>query len=71
MQMTFADLVLDNGKLVRVECPAQHEDEFFDSLDECRARGEWWSPGRFEGCSAEFLGHRLDRVDMQRVVGIL
>jgi len=69
--MTFADLVLDTGELVRIQCPADFEDEFYDSLEHAMKRGDWWCPGRFNGCRAEFLGMGLDRVSMRRVVGIL
>ena len=71
MDMTFADLVLITGELVRIECPLKHEDQLYDSLDSCRKGGDWWSPNAFSGCSAEFMGLSLDRVDMSKVVGML
>jgi hypothetical protein len=69
--MTFVDLVLDGGELVRVECPTKHEDELHDSLEHAMKRGDWWCPGRFAGCSASYLGMNLTRVAMRRVVAVL
>lgn len=69
--MTYADLVLDTGELVRIECPADVEDAFFESLEHAMKRGDWWSPGQFEGCRAEFLGISMHRISMRRVVGML
>ena len=69
--MHFTDLVLDTGELVRIECPEKFHDELYDSLDNCRKRGDWWCPSRFDGCRAEFMGMSLDRVDMKRVIGML
>lgn len=69
--LAFADLVLDTGELVRIQCPAEFEDEFYDSLEHAMKRGDWWAPNRFNGCRAEFLGVGLDRVNMRRVVGML
>lgn len=69
MALVFVDLVMDDGNLVRIECPSKHEDEMHDTLEnEMKCRG-WWSPSRFDGCKAEYLGHRLDRVNMARVIG--
>jgi hypothetical protein len=69
--LVFVDLVLDNGQLVRIECPAKHEDELHDSLEASLKTRSWWAPGRFDRCTAQFLGHNLDRVDMGRVVGLM
>jgi hypothetical protein len=69
--MTFVDLVLDTGELVRIECPNKHHDALYDSLENAMKRRDWWAPGRFDGCKAELMGIRLDRVAMGRVVGML
>lgn len=71
MSAVYVDLVLDTGELIRVECPSKFEDEFFESLDHSMKIGECWSPARFDGCRAEFLGMAMDRVSMKRVVGML
>lgn len=71
MGRVYADLVLDIGEIVRLECPTEHEDELYDSLEQAMKRGDWWSPNRFDGCTAEYLGMTLDRVSMKRVVGML
>lgn len=70
-QTEFTDLVLDNGELVRIEYPVKYENEFYDSINNTMKIGEWWSPVRFDGCRAEYLGMLLDRVNMRRVVGML
>lgn len=71
VDFSYADLVLDTGELVRIKCPADFEDEFYESLEHGMKRGYWWCPGRFNGCNAEFMGMALDRVNMRRVVGML
>lgn len=67
----WVDLLLDNGELVRIECPGKHEDELHDSLEHSMKRRDWWTPNRFDGCHAQYLGHRVDRVNMGRVVAAL
>lgn len=69
--MTLVDLLLENGELVRIECPQKHHDALYDSLENAMKRGDWWSPGRFDGCQATYLGMNLDRVAMRRVIGVL
>jgi hypothetical protein len=71
MSMTFVDLVLEDGELVRIECPTEHSDELHDTLQQAIKRRDFWSPSLFDGCNAEYLGLRLDRVNMARVVGML
>ena len=71
MTMTYVDLVLEDGALVRIECPSKHHDELHETLQNAMKRRDIWAAGRFQGCSAEYLGHRLDRVNMARVVGML
>lgn len=67
----YVDLVLDSGELVRIEYRTSDQDALFDSLEFTMKRKDWWSPNQFEGCKAEFLGMRMDRVSMARVVGML
>lgn len=67
----MVDLVLDTGELVRIGCPGKHEDELYESLENAMKIREWWAPGRFDGCSATFLGMSLGRVNMARVVAML
>lgn len=71
MTTVFLDLMLDNGELVRVECPTKHEDDLHESLEHAMKRGDWWSPKQFDGCRAEYMGTNLNRVAMRRVVGTL
>lgn len=65
----FIDLVLDNGNLVRIECKERDEDEVRDTLENALKTGGWWAPARWDGCKAEYLGHRMGLVNMARVVG--
>ena len=70
-QDVFVDLMLDNGELVRIQCPGKFEDELHDALENCMKRRDWWSPGQFDGCDAQYMGLYIDRVNMGRVVGCL
>lgn len=67
----FVDLVTDTNQLVRIECPPEFEDQLHDSLQNAMKCGDWWSPCRFDGCTAELNGMLLDRVAMSRIVGML
>ena len=67
----YADLMMDNGELVRIECPSKFEDDFHESISNCMKRKDMWSPSRFDGASAEYLGVGIDRVNMARVIGLL
>lgn len=67
----YVDLVLEDGELVRIECPQEQHDELYETLQQAMKRRDVWSPGRFDGCTAHYLGLRLDRVNMARVVGML
>ena len=71
MAEVYVDLVLDGGELVRIECPAHFEDQLHDSLSNALKIGETWSPMRFDGCRAEYLGMSLTRVNMKKVVAML
>jgi hypothetical protein len=67
----YVDLVLDNGELIRIECPDKFVDDLHESLSNCLKRNDWWSPIRFDGCRAEYMGMCLDRVNMAKVVGMI
>ncbi len=69
--VVYVDLVLEDGELVRIKCPQKHHDELHETLQQAMKRRDIWSPSRFDGCKAEYLGLRLDRVNMARVVGVL
>ena len=71
MPQVFVDLVMDNGELVRIECPDQHHDDLYDSLNNAMKIGECWSPHRFDGCKAEYMGMSMGRINMKKVAGIL
>lgn len=71
MAPVYVDLVLDNGELVRIECPGKYYDELHDSICNSMKRSDWWAPCQFDGCKAEYLGMSLDRVNMKRVIGTL
>jgi len=65
------DLILDTGELVRIEAPNKFEDDIYTTLENAMKRGDWWTPGQFDGCSATLLGISMGRVSMKRVVGML
>ena len=67
----FVDLVTDSGELIRIECPSKHIDELHDTIEHCMKRGDWWSPNRFDGCKAEYLGLLMSRINMKKVIGTL
>lgn len=67
----YVDLVMANGELVRIECLDKYSDELYESLDNAKKRGDWWSPNMFDGCKAEYMGLILSRVSMKDVVAIL
>lgn len=71
MQNLYLDLILDNGELVSITCPCKHEDDFIMSVNNAMRRGDVWSCSRFDGCTAEYMGILIDRVNMRRVVGDL
>lgn len=71
MANVYVDLVMDNGELVRIECPSKDVDALHDSLEQAMKRRDWWAPARFTGCQAEYLGLSLDRVNMARVIGLM
>lgn len=69
--MICVDLVLEDGELVRITCPNRHHDPLHETLQQAMKRRDVWAPGRFNGCTAQYLGLYLDRVNMARVVGML
>lgn len=69
--MVTVDLVIDDGELVRIECPNRFEDELRESLEHAMKRRDFWAPGRFDRCTAVYLGLYMDRINMGRVVGML
>lgn len=44
----YVDLVLDNGEIVRIECPNKFHDELHESIEHAMKRRDWWSPARFD-----------------------
>ncbi|MEY4387666.1 MAG: hypothetical protein RLY20_2949 [Verrucomicrobiota bacterium] len=68
---TWIDLVLDNGEIVRVELPEKFEDDVREDIDNALHRRDWWAVRCYDGVSAEFMGMKLDRVNMARVVAML
>lgn len=71
IECDFYDLVMDNGELVRIFVPKKFTDDFNESISDAMKRGDWWSPSRFDGCTATYMGLGMDRVNMKRVVGML
>lgn len=71
MKNVYVDLMLDNGELVRIECPSKFENELHDAIQNAMKRRDCFSPHMFDGCSAEYMGVSLDRINTARVVGVL
>lgn len=69
--MTYVDLVMEGGELVCIECPVIYEDQLHNYLSNELKIGGTWSPARFDGCKAEYLGMSLSRVNMKKVVAML
>lgn len=65
-----AALILDSGELVSIKCPEESQDELLDSLENALKVGAWWIASLIDGCSADYLGTPMDRVNMRRVVGM-
>jgi hypothetical protein len=70
-ELFFHDLILDSGKLIRIECPTDFEDQFYESIYYAIERGEVWATGQFDGCKAEYFGTIIDRINMKKIVGSL
>ena len=68
---TYIDLVTDSGELVRIECPSEHEDALYESIEHAMKRKDWWSPSQFDGCKVEYIGHPMGRINMSKIVGML
>lgn len=71
MMTTFVDLLMENGELVRIECPDKHHDQLHDTIEHAMKRRDWWSTTQFDGCRAEYMGIAIERVNMSKVVGRL
>lgn len=71
MSKTFVDLVTDGGELVHIECPDEHSDDLFESLENAMKTSAYWSPGQFDGCRASYMGMNLNCVAMKKVIGYL
>lgn len=65
-----ATLVLDTGELVNIKCPDAAQDELLDSLEIALKLGAWWVASLIEGCTVDYLGTAMERVNMRRVVGM-
>ncbi len=69
--MEFIDLLLDNGELVRLEHKEEYIDQIWEEIENAMKRGDWFPVRIYEGTSATYMGHLIDRVNMKRVVAIL
>lgn len=65
-----ATLVLDTGELVNIKCPDAAQDQLLDSLEIALKHDAWWIASLIEGCSVDYLGTAMERVNMRRVVGM-
>ena len=71
MATEYVDLLAENGEIIRIECPDKHSDDLYETIENSMKRGEWWSPGQWDGCSATYMGIQISRVNMKKVVGML
>jgi hypothetical protein len=71
MKIFYEDLIMENGELVRIECPTEYEDDFYESIENSMKRKDWWSPEQFDGCNAVYMGLNLTRINMGKVIGFL
>jgi hypothetical protein len=69
--MTYIDLVMESGELTRIEVPEKHHDECWDFIENSMKLRGFFAPSRWEGCSATYMGIKLDRVNMGKVVATL
>ena len=69
--MIYIDLVMDNGELVRIEAPTKLEDEVWLAIENGMKRRDYFSPSRWDGVAATYLGLRLERVTMGRMIATL
>ena len=69
--MEFADLLLDNGELIRVSFQPQHLDDFYEVLESTMKTKSWLSVGRWDGTTAEYMNNYIFRINMGRVVALL
>lgn len=69
--LSYCDLVLANGDIVRISYPDEFCDEFFDSIENSMKRREWWSPKQWDACDATLNGLHVQRVNMGQVVAML
>jgi len=71
MANIYEDLMLDNGEIIRIECPEKYSDDFYEAITNSMKRGDEWSTSMFDGCSASYMGIGIERVNMKRVIGRL
>lgn len=69
--MEYIDLLMENGELVRIEVPDKHADACYEALETSMKRKDWWCPSMFDGAKAEYMGLSINRVAMNKVVGML
>ena len=71
MATEYVDLLAENGEIVRIECPDKYSDDLYETIENTMKRGEWWSPGQWDGCTAKYMGISIGRVNMKKVIGML
>jgi hypothetical protein len=67
----YASFLLDNGQIVQIEYPSEHEDDFWESASNALKRGDRFSMSQWDGANATYLGQHLDSINMARVVGFM
>lgn len=67
----WEDLVTVDGQIIRLEIPAKYYDDCIEAINNAQARGDNFCTAMFEGCSAEYMGLGLSRINMKKVIGWL
>jgi hypothetical protein len=67
----WEDLVTVDGQIIRLEIPTKYYDDCIEAINNAQARGDNWSPQMFDGCTAEYMGLGLSRINMKKVIGWL
>lgn len=69
--MEYADLLMDNGEIIRMEFNLENADDIYDEIENHLKCQDWLPVRNYDGCSAKYRGIYIDRVNMARVVAML
>lgn len=69
--MGYIDLITLGGEIIRIEVPRKHFDECWEHIEQQMKIGGWFCPARWVGCRADYLGHPMERIAMNKVIGAI